>query len=453
MIQARYIEKFRDGSGKIIGYRLQAPDGSVTDIFADVVKDMIRKKELDVINLTLTSDGRLIDASSKQDSSGAISVGKGGHVDDKMIENILQDARDQGFPIKPVPSCNGKNSFIVIKPDGYQILIPSDVSDIVGKATNGISLVNEIKRLSNLECSIEVIGGSGVVSVQGMFECTFFRSIDLTKFDTSRVRIMKYMFRNCICPDINLSKLNTSQVRDMCGAFKGCKTSSLDLRSFNVPYVTSTAQMFMDCECIYIDLSSFERNKIVFMTDMFNGCKAQSINLFGLYTGDAEDMCRMFCNCETDVLNLLSFITRKVSNMAQMFYGCKTTKLFVASFETPELIDASEMFYGADIPYIDISNFKYYKLRRIADMFSECNSTIIELPSKEFVKISPNNTVFKGCKAKIVIKGEEYTPIKLECYRIGRETNIDDKVRVTRNENKDINSILGSWFGLFKHRK
>lgn len=453
MIQARYIEKFRDGSGKIIGYRLQAPDGSVTDIFADVVKDMIRKKELDVINLTLTSDGRLIDASSKQDSSGAISIGKYERVDDKMIENILQDARDQGFTIKTVPSCKGKNSFIIIKPDGYQILIPSDVIDIVGKATNGISLVNEIKRLSNLECSVEVIGGSGVMSVQGMFEHTYFKSIDLTRFDTSRVKIMKYMFRNCICPDINLCKLNTYQVMDMFGAFKGCKTSCLDLRSFNVPYVTSTAQMFMDCECIYIDLSSFERNKIVFMTDMFNGCKAQSINLFGLYTGDAEDMCRMFCNCETDVLNLLSFITRKVSNMAQMFYGCKTTKLFIASFETPELIDASEMFYGANIPYIDISNFKYYKLRRIADMFSECNSTIIELPSKEFVKISPNNTVFKGCKAKIVIKGKEYTPIKLECYRIGREMAIDDKVRVTRNENKDINSILGSWFALFKRRQ
>lgn len=452
MIQARYIEKFRDGSGKIIGYRLQALDGSVTDIFADVVKDMIRKKELDVINLTLTSDGRLIDASSKQDSIGAISVGKGGSIDDKMIENILQDARDQGFPIKPVPSCKGKNSFIIIKPDGYQILIPSDVIDIVGKATNGVSLVNEIRRLSNLECSVEVIGGSGVMSVQGMFEHTYFKSIDLTKFDTSRVKIMKYMFKNCICPDINLSKLNTYQVMDMIGAFKGCKTLSLDLRSFNVPYVISTEQMFMDCECIYIDLSSFGGNMISFMADMFNGCKAQSINLSGLYTGYVEDMRRMFRNCETDVLDLTSFITRKVINMAQMFYGCKTRKLIIDSFETFELIDASEMFYGANIPYIDISNFKYYKLKQIADMFSECNSTIIKLPSKEFVKISPNNTVFKGCKAKININSEEYTPIKLECYRIGREMNIDNKVRVTRNENKDINSILGSWFGLFKHR-
>ena len=446
MIQARYIEKFRDRSGKIIGYRIQAPDGSVTDILADVVKDMIRKKELDVINLTLTSDGRLIDASSKQDSSGAISIGKCGHVDDKMIENILQDARDQGFTIKTVPSCKGKNSFIVIKPDGYQILIPSDIIDIVGKATNGVSLVNEIRRLSNLERSVEVIGGSEVMSVQGMFEHTYFKSIDLTKFDTSRVKIMKYMFRNCICPDINLSKLNTYQVMDMIGAFKGCKTSSLDLRSFKVPYVISTEQMFMDCECIYIDLSSFGENMIGFMADMFNGCKAQSINLSGLYTGYAEDTKRMFRNCETDVLDLTSFITRKVINMAQMFYGCKTRKLIIDSFETFELIDASEMFYGANIPYIDISNFKYNKLKQIENMFGECNSPIIKLPSKEFVKISHNNTVFKGCKAKININGEEYTPIKLECYRIGRETNIDDKVRVNRNKNKNINSILDSWF-------
>ena len=444
MIQAKCIEKFRDVSGKIIGYRLQAYDGSVTDIFADAVKDMIRNKELDVTNLTLTSDGRLVDTSSKQDGSGAISVGKDGRVDDKMIESVLQDARDQGFPIKSVPSCNGNNSFIIKTPEGYQVLIPSNVSDIINKATNGINLINEIRRLSNPNYSLEVIGGSNVMFIQGMFEGTCFRSIDLTKFDTSSVKIMNNAFKNCICPDINLSRLNTSQVRDMFAAFKGCKTLNLDLRSFNVPYVVTTAQMFMDCDCMYIDLSSFGGNKIEFMADMFNGCKAQSINLFGLYTGDVKDMCRMFRNCETDVLDLTSFVTGNVSNMVQMFYGCKTRKLIIESFETFELTDASEMFYNAHIPYIDISHFEIYRLKQIDNMFSKCNSNIIKLPSKEFVKISPNNSVFKDCKAKI--NGEEYTPIKLECHRLGRE------IEAGRNENRDVNNIIGSWFNLFKNK-
>lgn len=66
MIQAKCIEKFRDNSGKIIGYRLQDINGSITDMFTDNVKEMMRSKQLEVVNLTLTSDNRLVDTSEKQ---------------------------------------------------------------------------------------------------------------------------------------------------------------------------------------------------------------------------------------------------------------------------------------------------------------------------------------------------------------------------------------------------
>lgn len=63
MIQARCIQKFRSGSNIIIGYRLIDLVGQTLDIESEDLKRAIYRKQINVINLTLTSDGKLIDTS------------------------------------------------------------------------------------------------------------------------------------------------------------------------------------------------------------------------------------------------------------------------------------------------------------------------------------------------------------------------------------------------------
>ena len=66
MIQTKCIQKFRDVKGKIYGYRLVDLNGQTQDVQPDNLKQAIRKCEIHVVNLTLTSDGRLVD---KQDDT------------------------------------------------------------------------------------------------------------------------------------------------------------------------------------------------------------------------------------------------------------------------------------------------------------------------------------------------------------------------------------------------
>ena len=61
MIQAKYIQKFRDKHNNIIGYKLLDSHGNIKDVPSDKLKIAIKNKNIDVINLTLTSDNRLID--------------------------------------------------------------------------------------------------------------------------------------------------------------------------------------------------------------------------------------------------------------------------------------------------------------------------------------------------------------------------------------------------------
>ena len=66
MIQAKCIQKLRDNKGKIYGYRLIDINGKTQDVEPENLKKAIRNKQIHIVNLTLTSDNRLVDTTEKQ---------------------------------------------------------------------------------------------------------------------------------------------------------------------------------------------------------------------------------------------------------------------------------------------------------------------------------------------------------------------------------------------------
>lgn len=64
-IQVKCIQKFKDKTGKIIGYRLIDLNGVTQDVKAENLKAAISAGKVNVVNLTLTSDGRLVGTKEK----------------------------------------------------------------------------------------------------------------------------------------------------------------------------------------------------------------------------------------------------------------------------------------------------------------------------------------------------------------------------------------------------
>jgi hypothetical protein len=65
-IQVKCIEKFRDKNNTIVGYRLADINGKTIDVKPDTLKNFIRTGQINVVNLTLTSDNRLLSCETKQ---------------------------------------------------------------------------------------------------------------------------------------------------------------------------------------------------------------------------------------------------------------------------------------------------------------------------------------------------------------------------------------------------
>lgn len=91
MITCRCIKKFRDRNGAIKGYRLQDNQGTCLDVKPDQLKMAIFSKQLDVINLKLTTDSRLIDKQEESDKNIANAFKPSS--DEKILEQLLELAK------------------------------------------------------------------------------------------------------------------------------------------------------------------------------------------------------------------------------------------------------------------------------------------------------------------------------------------------------------------------
>jgi len=97
--------------------------------------------------------------------------------------------------------------------------------------------------------------------------------IDLSKFDSSQVTSMAYMFTGCNnLKSIDLSNFNTSSVTNMGYMFYACnKLISLDLSNFNTLSVINMIGMFTYCKnLILLDLSNFNTLSVTNMDSMFS---------------------------------------------------------------------------------------------------------------------------------------------------------------------------------------
>ena len=82
--------------------------------------------------------------------------------------------------------------------------------------------------------------------MQNMFYYSAIESLDLSNFDTLKVKDMSSMFsRMSNIEELNLSSFNTSNVTNMSGMFnKTKKLRSLDISNFDTSKVTNFNEMF-----------------------------------------------------------------------------------------------------------------------------------------------------------------------------------------------------------------
>ena len=312
---------------------------------------------------------------------------------------------------------------------------------------------------------------SHVTNMSYMFyNCTSLTSLDLSNFNTSKVTSMNWMFSGCSkltgitfpqnfglptaedatnnmysmfyhCTSLislDLSNFNTSKVKNMVSMFEGCSSLiSLDLSSFNTGKVTDMRAMFYKCSSLTsLNLSSFDTSSCIYMgsyssydnssSGMFSGCSKLKTITFphnsNLPTAESatKDMSYMFYGCSSlTSLDLSSFNTSNVTKMYRMFYNCSAlTSVDLSSFNTSNVTSMYEMFESCrSLTSLNVSNFNTSNVTDMYDMFENCTSlTSLDLSSFNTSKVTNMSYMFCNCRSLTYLDISNFDMSKVTSY-------------------------------------
>ena len=278
---------------------------------------------------------------------------------------------------------------------------------------------------------------------------TFFglrnlKKLDVSKWDTSKVTNMAGMFahtaqtseykRDDIDPDatdsylykvqypdiesplkLDLSKWDTSKVKSMEGMFSFFYGTKLDLSNWNTNSVESTHNMFFRSQTYNVgDLSKWNTSKLKDMSGMFQESDIIELNINDWDVSNVENMAGLFMlDYNLTKLDLSKWDTSNVKNMSDIFSETRNLKyLDITNWDTTnvEKIFDDNMFFGnLSLTHLKLGNkfantklntelFNYLNMHRYGDKYGdkwtkEDNSTkyyTVEEWNKEY-RANPNN--------------------------------------------------------------
>ena len=226
-------------------------------------------------------------------------------------------------------------------------------------------------------------------SLAGMFQgCAALQSLNLNNFNASSATDLSDMFRDCInlvTLDLDGFTINTTNNKfvDMNSMFRACeklkgKNNVLDLSSFNTSRVKDMSYMFCGCKALTtITVSAnFTTPFVEDMSYMFS-----SVDL-----GKAESASNKMNLTNLDFVG--QFNTANVTNMGHMFYMCSNENLRsipVSNFNTSKVKDMSFMFGCWDgapshVRTFDLRNWDFSQVETVNRMFDRCQWAQITLP-------------------------------------------------------------------------
>ena len=285
------------------------------------------------------------------------------------------------------------------------------------------------------------------------YGCNSLRLLNLSSFDTRKVKYAENMFQDCswlktifVGDGWNLSNCTNSD-----NMFKGCtsltggqgtkfdssktdKTYACLDTANNAGYLSKLGFEISESDGEYVlilkgnvstagigDYRDFA-TKITASEDavlpadcyklFYNFKCVTEIDLSKADTSNVTDMSYMFNDCSRlTSLDLSSFDTSNVTNMAYMFSNCSNlTSLNLSSFDTSNVKSMRYMFCNCkSLTSLDLSSFNTFCMDDFENMFANCSALKTVYATYWFATYwAPREPMFYGCDSLVGGKGTKY---------------------------------------------
>lgn len=306
MIQAKCIQKFRDKQNKIYGYKLVDINGQTQDVKSDNLKQAIRNKQIQVVNLTLTSDGRLVDKVSdnlKSSKLGEAPVQKQSREDEifETASNVREVSEidaifgpkiedEQPTKINKTNTTNMNNLAVLTNKmirDNYITYIPN--------GSNGLCTSHE-EILYNKHIIFKSLVPSDIINKALLDNKGAVKiSRDIIAYPKNKNTVIIASSKKIALQD---SYAGTCD----CGLFKELHIKSIDIRDVDMHLMTDMTEMFSNCDATHYNLDGLDLSMCDSYAYMFYRCNAHTISMHDVKINKQADTSYMFGEMTADEL-------------------------------------------------------------------------------------------------------------------------------------------------------
>jgi len=213
-------------------------------------------------------------------------------------------------------------------------------------------------------------------------------------FDTSKVKLMEYLFDSS---QFNSSQFNedisawqTSEVKVLKYLFKNTEEFNSALGSWQTSKVTSMEGVFFNALKFNADIGSWDTANVFNFNNTFYQAFLFDGDIGSWDTSNAKHMGAMFYRAAQFNQDLSSWETSKVVNMDYMFSDASAFNIDLSAWDTSRVAAAQWMFSSATVFDQDLSSWQTSKMHSIYAMFTmtDFNSDLSNWDVSEAYKVA-----------------------------------------------------------------
>ena len=221
--------------------------------------------------------------------------------------------------------------------------------------------------------SADPLDTSNVVNMRGMFAGTKFNQ-NISKWNTSKVTDMNYMFWYAKVFNQPLNNWNVSNVTDMSRMFMSACSFNQPLNNWNVSNVTTMKDMFWSAKVFNQPLNNWNVSNVTDMSRMFLRAGAFNQPLHNWDTSNVTDMSWMFYWATQFNKPLNNWDTSKVNNMSNMFEGARSFNQPLNNWNVSNVTTMKNMFWAAEVFNQPLNNWNVSNVTDMSHMFNRASS-------------------------------------------------------------------------------
>jgi len=265
---------------------------------------------------------------------------------------------------------------------------------------------------------------SKVKIMEYLFDSSQFNSSqfneDISAWQTSEVRVLKYLFKNTEEFNSAIGTWQTSKVISMEGAFFTALKFNADIGSWDTRAVFNFNETFYQAFVFERDLGSWDTSNAKHMGAMFYRAGKFNSDISAWETSKVLNMDYMFADAAAFNIDLSAWDTSRVTAAQWLFSGATVFDQDLSSWQTSNMHSIYAMFtmtdFNSDLSDWDVS--EAYKVARMFELNTKFNSDVSGWDTSKFYAMK---RMFNGACSFDTSFTDSWDlsnadPGKIECY-------------------------------------